>query len=395
MRITLFRDLKEENWPSMERYATALLSAMRNDQFSIFNFQLTDFVVPRQDLTPSKSLNLYYTRYFYYPLKARGQQGDVNHIVDHSYGHLVYALDPKRTVVTCHDLNPLKHEESWLNRWLFKFSLGGLKRAARIISDSEATKKDLIKFLEITPDKIKVIPLGVEEKFRVIDNQGELDRVRRKFNIPHDRKVLMHVGGSAYNKNIEGVLRALSALTRKQFIDSPKANRRLRINSTFQQLSFVKIGSDFTEIQKGLIRELDIEDRVKYLGQVSEEDLIALYNIADVFVFPSFYEGFGLPVLEAMACGTPVVTAKLSSLPKVVGEAAILVDPYNSTEIALAISKVLHYDTAQYHSLVQKGLERAKRFSWQKTAEETLKVYEEVSSNFQFSIFQLSNKLSI
>jgi len=118
MKVTLFRDLKEENWPSMERYADALQAAL-NDQFSIFNFQTKEFVVGELNLTLSDTLNLYLTRYLYYPFKARKHQGDVNHVVDHSYGHLVYALDPKKTVVTCHDLNPLKHEESWLNLQLF------------------------------------------------------------------------------------------------------------------------------------------------------------------------------------------------------------------------------------------------------------------------------------
>ncbi len=374
MSIALFRDLKEENWFSMNRYADALIS----------NLKVNEVVVPRQDITSSSVFNLYYTRYLYYPLKARSQQGEVNHVVDHSYGHLVYALNPKKTVVTCHDLNPLKHEESWLNLQLFKYSVGGLKRAAKIISDSEATKTDLVKFLKISPSKIKVIPLGVEEKFRVIKDRGELDCVRSKFNLPHDRKVLMHVGGSAYNKNIEGVLRALSALTRKQFNHflSPRSERFASSGSnTIQQLSFLKVGSDFTNAQKSLIKKLGLEDSVKFLGAVPKEDLVAIYNLADVFVFPSFYEGFGLPVLEAMACGTPVVTSNTSSLPEVAGEAAFLVDPHDVDAIARAITKVLHFHTLEYgkyEELVQKGLERAKKFTWQKTAEETLKVYEDV-----------------
>ncbi len=360
MRITLFRDLQEEDWFSMERYATALLSAVRKSQIPNLKFQINDFVVLRQDLTPSRVFNLYYTRYLYYPLKARGQQRDVNHVVDHSYGHLVYALDPSKTVVTCHDLNPLKHEESWLNLQLFKYSVGGLKKAAKIISDSEATKKDLIEFLKIEPDKIKVIPLGVEEKFRVIDDQEELGRIKKKYGLPN-AKILLHVGGSAYNKNIEGIIDAIS-----------------KLKSQNSNLCFVKVGSSFTEPQKTLIKKLNLENRVKLLGQVSEEDLIALYNLADVLVLPSFYEGFGLPVLEAMACGTPVVTSNVSSLPEIADGAAILVDPHNVDSIASGILKILNCDAVQYQSWVQKGLEQAKKFSWEKTAEETLKVYEEV-----------------
>lgn len=334
MRVVLFRDLKEENWLSMNRYADALASELRVDEF----------VVP-------KVLNLYLTRYLYYPLKARNQQGNVNHIVDHSYGHLAYSLDSKKTVITCHDLNPLKHEESWLNLQLFKYSLGGLKRAAKVIADSEATKKDLIKFLGIPPDKIKVIPLGVGEKFRVIENQS------RKFNLPQDRKIILHVGGSAYNKNIEGIISAMS------------------------NIFFIKIGADFTEPQKTLIRKLGLEDSIKFLGQVSKEDLVALYNIADVFVFPSFYEGFGLPILEAMACGTPVVTSNVSSMPEVAGDAATLINPHDVDSIASGINRVLRYDAVQYQRVVEKGLERAKKFTWKKTAEETLRVYEEVYKN--------------
>jgi len=365
MKVTLFRDLKEENWPSMHRYADALASGLRmmNEELRI-----KEYTVKRRDLTSSDAPNLYLTRYLYYPLKARKHQGDINHIVDHSYGHLVYALDPKKTVVTCHDLNPLKHEESWLNRRLFKYSLGGLKRAAGVIADSEATKKDLIKFLKIESDKIKVIPLGVGGKFRMIEDQKELERVRRKFNISPrparrqaGRKIIIHVGGSAYNKNIEGIINAMS-------------NIKYQISNIY----FIKVGSDFTASQKSLIKKLDLEDDVKYLGSVSEDDLVALYNLADVFVFPSFYEGFGLPILEAMVCGTPVVTSNISSMPEVAGGAAVLVDPYGAESIATGISQVLRSNTAQYQGLVEKGLARAKKFTWQKTAEETLKVYQEI-----------------
>lgn len=334
----------------MERYANQLVREL----------PVEEFVVSSQRLAPSGVLNLYYTRYLYYPLKARGHQGDINHIIDHSYGHLVYGLDPKRTVVTCHDLNPLKHEESWLNLRLFKYSVGGLKQAARIISDSEATKKDLIKFLGIAPDKIKVIPLGVEEKFRVEYDQKGLDRIKKEYRLP-EGKIILHVGGSAYNKNIEGILNAI-----------------VKIKDQRSNVFFIKIGSNFTEPQKSLIKDLKLEDCVKFLGEVSEGDLVALYNIADVAVFPSFYEGFGLPVLEAMACGTPVVTSKVSSLPEVAGEAAILVDPHSVESIAKGISKVLLFGELNYQRMVQKGLEQAKKFTWQKTTEETLKVYKEV-----------------
>ena len=364
MNAVLFRDLKEENWPSMNRYADQLVRKLKTDEF----------VVPRQDITPSEAFNLYYTRYLYYPFKARGQQGDINHVVDHSYGHLLYALDPKKTVVTCHDLNPLKHEESWLNLQLFKVSVGGLKRAVKIISDSEATKKDLIKFLKISLDKIKVIPLGVEEKFRVIEDRGELDRVRRKFNLPHDRKIILHVGGSGYHKNIEGIISAISKIKYQMGASLSISSRGSKLSNIF----FIKIGSGFTDGQKGLIRKLNLEDSVKFLGAVSEEDLVVLYNIADVFVFPSFYEGFGLPVLEAMACGTPVVTSNVSSMPEVAGDAALLVDPFDIDSVASGIGRVINSNTAQYQSWVQKGLEQVKRFTWQKTAEETLKVYTEV-----------------
>jgi glycosyltransferase involved in cell wall biosynthesis len=379
MRITLFRDLKEENWPSMNRYANLLVRECKmqksasGDSANLAKCKVNEFTVERKNITPSNALNLYFTRYLYYPLKARKRQGDVNHIVDHSYGHLAYALDPSKTVVTCHDLNPLKHEESWLNLRLFKYSVGGLKKAARIISDSAATKKDLIKFLGIAPDKIRVIPLGVEEKFRVAEKQ-------RKYDLPNG-KIILHVGGSGYNKNVEGILNALSTINNQQ--------------STI----FVKVGSDFTGSQKSLIKKLCLEDRVKYLGQVSEDDLVALYNLADVFVFPSFYEGFGLPILEAMACGTPVVTSNCSSMPEVAGEAAILVDPYNVESIAEGISRVIYYHTTEYgkrpQRLVQRGLERAKKFTWKRTAEETSKVYEEIYDKIPNNKFQITNKFQI
>jgi glycosyltransferase involved in cell wall biosynthesis len=125
------------------------------------------------------------------------------------------------------------------------------------------------------------------------------------------------------------------------------------------------------------VKDLGLEGQVKFTGYIPDEDLPALYNGADLFCFPSLYEGFGLPVLEAMACGTPVVTANSSSLPEVAGEAALLVDPYIVTELAAAMRRVLE-DPALAEDLRQKGLERVKQFTWEKTARETIAVYEKV-----------------
>jgi len=143
---------------------------------------------------------------------------------------------------------------------------------------------------------------------------------------------------------------------------------------------FFKVGADFTTEQKRYIQEAGISSYIKYMGKPEKQTLVEIYNVADILIAPSLHEGFGMTILEAMACGTPVITSNTSALPEVAGDAGLLVNPEDSQAISDAVFK-LHADPYYYHRLVQKGLERAKLFTWEKSAEKIAQVYETALAN--------------
>lgn len=372
MRITLFRDLPEEKRTSMEVYADSLRAALNSisdggNKIKEFQPHQVNSFKGLCFLPLRSKIGNYYSRFINYPWQARRYQGDVNHIVDHGYGHLVFNLDPKRTIVTCHDLIPLKCKSGELPinppviaTKMFQYSIRGMRKAARIIAVSENTKKDILSYVRCDPARIKVIYQGINSKFRKIKDESFLEKIRRKYSLDSSSPKLLHVGLSAY-KNVEAVIQALAILKRDFEISC----------------ELITVGLDFTPEQKKLIDLLGVKKFIVSLSDVPIDDLVGIYNSADVLVFPSLYEGFGAPPLEAMACGTPVVASNVASLPEVVGHAAIMVDPLDYQETAAAVYAVLTNSELR-SSLISKGLKRANRFTWEKTAKHTLEVYEEV-----------------
>lgn len=236
------------------------------------------------------------------------------------------------------------------------------RRAAHIITCSENSKKDLIRFYSIAPDKITVIYYGKNESFRPVDDQNCLERVRAKYQLPE--KYILYVGNIQPRKNLPRLIEAYS---------------HLKTESKIPQ-KFVVVGNK-AWLYSGvfdLIRRKGLENEIIVTGYVPDEDLPVLYAAADVAVYPSIFEGFGFPVLEAMACGTPVVTSNTSSIPEVAGDAAVLVNPLSTDEIASGIQKVL-YDDGLRASLREKGLKRAAMFNWDATARQTLEVFKKCS----------------
>ncbi|HAU30906.1 MAG TPA: glycosyltransferase family 1 protein [Desulfotomaculum sp.] len=234
-----------------------------------------------------------------------------------------------------------------------------LKTADKIITDSNSTKKDLINYFNIPEEKIKVIFLGVDEKFKPLDKE-EINEVKQRYNL--NFPFILYVGTLEPRKNIPTLIKAFYKLKKKNI------EHKLVITG--------KKGWKYKKIFE-TIDKLNLQKNVTFTGYVSDEDLPALYNTADLFVYPSLYEGFGFPPLEAMACGTPVITSNTSSLPEVVGDAGIMVNPYDVDGLADAMHEVLTNDGLR-EDMIKKGLERAKMFSWEKCARETLRVYEEV-----------------
>jgi len=357
MRVVLFADSPRENWPSMDRYARSLFGVLQQIAPE-HEFRL---LVPPDPPIGLRGRLFLLWRMVWYPLWARGFAANVYHILDHSYGHLLWGLDGDRTVVTIHDVAPLffPGHSLGLSRLAWRVSWKEVQKARWWITDSEFTRRELLDLVRKTPDTIVPIPLGVESIFRSLSEE-QIDEWRVKLGLGVE-KVILHVGHCQPRKNLEKLLTALASLSRRGVA-----------------FHFVQVGGIFTPAQRRLLASSGIEHRVRQMSRVPEETLVGLYNIADVFVLPSLYEGFGLPVLEAMACGTPVVVANVASLPEVVGDAGLLVDPHSSEAMAEGILRVLT-DPSLADRLRERGLQRARDFTWERTACETLAVYQKVA----------------
>ncbi|MFC1938364.1 glycosyltransferase family 4 protein [Chloroflexota bacterium] len=266
-------------------------------------------------------------------------------------------------VITVHELTPIIFPEIQTRFWVFLhryFMPRILKKVDMVITVSESTKRDLMKYMSVPETKIKTIYQGVDTEMYKVLPLSNIESIRRKYQL--DFPYILYVGNIEPKKNIPTLLKAFSAVCQES-----RNNYRLVI-----------VGKKLWKYQPTLntVRALNLQDKVIFLGYVPENDLPGIYNAASLFVFPSIYEGFGRPLLEAMMCGVPVITSNSSSMPEVVGDAGITVDPYDVPALAMAINQVLTDDKLRT-TLTKKGLERAKFFSWQKCAEETLAVYEE------------------
>jgi len=221
-------------------------------------------------------------------------------------------------------------------------------------------KADVERHLRLPPERVRVVPLAAAPSFRPLEDATKMAAVRAKYDLPE--RFILNVGALEPGKNQATLVRAF---------------RRLRRGGVEQALVIAGPPAWRYERLLRLVDRLGLTDEVRFLGYVPAEDLVALYNLADLFAFPSLYEGFGLPPLEAMACGTPMVCSNAASLPEVVGDAAITVDPYDVEGLAQAMHRVLT-DASLREELRAKGLAQAKQFTWERTARETVAVYRQV-----------------
>jgi glycosyltransferase involved in cell wall biosynthesis len=238
-----------------------------------------------------------------------------------------------------------------------------LKNSCRIIAISEHTKKDIMKYFAVSSEKIRVVPLAAEKRFFQKRTMSDLLRIRSHFELPKD--FLLYVGGIDPRKNIKLIFEALKLLV----AESPTKCPLLAFAGDIVHQR------EYPRLMKSL-QTLGIEDRIRFLGYVPDEELPLLYQASTMFIYPSRYEGFGLPVLQAMAAGTPVITTKLSSIPEVAGDAALYIDPDKPIELAQAIKQIIS-DHAKRSSLAASGVKRAGTFSWERTVHETIDVYRE------------------
>ena len=295
----------------------------------------------------------------------------------HATEHLLPRLKGPRTVLTVHDLIFLLFPEYHLplNRWfLNRFMPLFIRRADAIIAISQCTKDDLIRHYGVPSEKVTVIYEGVDSRFHPVTDPDVLGRVRARYGLPEH--YILYVGTIEPRKNLTALLEAFVAL-RKQASNRQPATSNQRLEAGSWKLVIAGKRGWLYEGFFRRLRELGLEGEVILLGFVPDEDLPALYSAAELFVFPSLYEGFGLPVLEAMACGTPVIASNASSLPEVVGEAGILIDPHDVGGLVKAMGRVL-MDGGKRREMREKGLQQAARFSWERTAAMTLGVYRSV-----------------
>src|SRR3989338_1538546 len=255
-------------------------------------------------------------------------------------------------VLTIHDLRTLTIQDAVWSQNIERYRRT-VNKADRCVVVSECTKRDVVEHLKIPENKVRVTYLGADRRFQPAQaKQKEIVKAKYRLNEPF----LLSIG-SVPRKNIEGIL--------KGFAGSKVIN------------SFILVLSCNLDVEKykALAAKLGVAHRVKILDKLSDDDVVALYSACHSFVFPSLYEGFGLPILEAMQCGAAVITSNGSSCPEVAGDAAILVDPKNAGEISDAINQMCS-DERLRQNLIQKGFERAKLFSWNRFAQEMIKVYE-------------------
>jgi glycosyltransferase involved in cell wall biosynthesis len=273
---------------------------------------------------------------------------------------------PVPIVVSVHDVSFLEHPEyftrgrCWQLQWTVRRTVA---RAARILTGTEFSRNSILKvYGDLDEDKVVVVPNAAAPEFRPISREAATAVVRDRWAIPGP--FILSVGDLQPRKNHIGLIRAFAQLVRK----FPQLQHRL-----------VLAGKPtwFADRVHEAARESGVEDRIQFCGFVTDPDLLQLYNACDLFVFPSFYEGFGLPALEAMACGRAVACSRTTSLPEVVDGAAILFDPYSTDEMARAVADLLR-DAELRTRMERLGLQRAAQFSWQRTAEKTLEVFYDV-----------------
>ena len=297
------------------------------------------------------------------PLVIRRERPDVFHAP-----HYVRpALISCKSVVTIHDCIHLMFPQYLPNRVAWAYARATMwvaaHRSDRVLTVSEASKRDILTFFDIPPDKIDVVHNAIDDHFWTAPPEADIARVRERYQLDHT--FLLYTGNIKPHKNLVRLIEAFARLRQRGFDD----------------VSLLVIGDEMSKLPalRRAVHTLKLHKHVRFLGHVSDQTLAALYRLASAFVFPSLYEGFGLPPLEAMASGTPVITSNVSSLPEVTGGAALLVDPYDVDAIVDGIAQVLTSpDLAA--SMRRRGLERAREFSWERSVQRIRTIYGEVGA---------------
>jgi glycosyltransferase involved in cell wall biosynthesis len=368
LRVAILHNYRDEQQPSMRLYAERLGAALQRRHVAVTRVRPPGLVPEpwRRRSAVWAKLDAYLGRFVVYPRLVRHLDADVIHVPDHGEGHLIANFDPRRTVVTCHDVILLALAAGRIGAapipqlalQLFRISLEFVKRAAAVVADSISTKRDLVSLAGVDPEKISVIHPGLNQGF--VHDRASGIAFRRRLQLG-DGLLILHIGRGFY-KNIPGVLRILHRL-RRDGLD----------------VRLIRAGRALDGEDRALAEKLGVATSVVELTAVPDDDIPSLYSAVDLLLFPSLYEGFGWPPLEAMASGTPVVSSRAGSLDEIVGDAALTADPEDIDAHARHAAAVLTNEQ-QRAALVARGLAQAARFNWDRTADQMLTLYREVAA---------------
>ena len=366
-KITFITGYSIEKRISMNIYVDYLykfLHCIRNQ----YNIKILRLISPKYSFN---RLLYLFEKYIILPFSIARVDSDIYHIVDHTYAHVIkYISSKKIKVVTIHDLIPILAYENKIqglsyphNPILFKYSMRFIDKANSIITVSENTKNDIINIFKINPNKIKVIYPGIDPSFKKLDHVVINNFILSKNLIQYrNYKLILLSGNTEYKNHIT----ALNVL--KQFIN------KFNIN-----IKFVFTGKLNKSVNEFIIQN-DLEAFIIHIEYVNNKEMPALYNLVDCLFFPSFYEGFGFPILESMACGTPVLTSTSGSIPEIVNNAAVMHSPESINEYIESLFLILSNEHFR-DDLIQKGLSNSRRFTWDKTAKETKELYDKLIIN--------------
>ena len=376
VKVVLIPSLVEYHSYSMKRYAQELTQSVLNLNLSGWEYEsltchhvelIAKLIPGTLGIQSAERLG----RLVRYPFVARKAQGDLFHILDHSHAHLLDSLATQKTIITCHDIIPLLASRGKIDipvtpnaRRAFPRIVERLERARAVVAISESTKANLLEHTRVPEERIHVVYYGVNPNFTAapptgISRADERAALLAHYKIPAEAKVLMHVGTTGRYKNNTALVKLLKALDKDVWL--------------------LRVGAPFYDDEEALVDSLGVRERLVQAGEIYDDlRLAAHYRAADLFVFPSIWEGFGWPPLEAMACGTPAVTSNVASLPEVVGDAGVTVGPHEHAALAETVSSLLQ-DPMRLKALRQRAVEQAARFTWERCGRQTQTLYEKIA----------------
>jgi glycosyltransferase involved in cell wall biosynthesis len=294
---------------------------------------------------------------FYLPIPVEWFAGEMN--LFHSPNFILPPVRRAKTLLTVHDLSFIRHPQGAvesLRKWLNQVVPRSLAHADHILADSHSTKEDLIEIYDISPNDITVVGAGVEERFQPIIDPVQLETVRNKYDLPD--KFILGLGTLEPRKNFTGLIEAFSQSS---------------VNKSHHLVIAGGKGWLYDDIFAAA-ENSPVATRIHFTGFVADNDLPALYSSADVFAYPSHYEGFGIPVIEAMACGTPVICADNSCLPEVAGKSALQITASDTVALSVGLNDLI-IDSSLREKTITEGFVQAKKFNWPSAALRLLGVY--------------------